>query len=161
MDDKTAAKYWALKGMPFQFGMMTAFTIRSFLIYKPALAQIPYAVEGFAITLAHVASMLIFLYMLYLLYGSPLKRRARRLITSGPFTYTRHPMYTALAMVDITLWPYAAFDTAFYITGIAFYACMLAAAWCQERETLARFGPEAESYYARTPRLFLLYPFTR
>ncbi|MEK7509254.1 MAG: hypothetical protein AAB605_00900 [Patescibacteria group bacterium] len=40
-----------------------------------------------------------------------------------------------------------------------FFCSMIVAAWWQEQETLIRFGKEAEAYYEKTPRLFVLYPF--
>ena len=104
---------------------------------------------------------LLFGYCLFILYmirlGPP------DLITNGVFKYTRHPMYTGLFLMNLDLWlpKPVSNELLFYVGQIAFVTCMLIAGWSQEKETLARFGKDAESYYARTPRLFIWYPFMR
>lgn len=101
----------------------------------------------------------LFGYCLFILYmrqvGPP------DLITTGVFKYTRHPMYTGIFMMNLDMWlpEPRSNDLLFYIGQALFILCMVAAAWSQEKETLARFGKEAEEYYARTPRLFIWYPF--
>jgi protein-S-isoprenylcysteine O-methyltransferase Ste14 len=90
-------------------------------------------------------------------------KRRTTLLTTGVFKYTRHPMYTGLLMMDLVYWiprPVSS-HALFYGLQTTFVLTLLAAGWFQERETLARFGAEAEEYYARTPRLILLYPLQR
>jgi protein-S-isoprenylcysteine O-methyltransferase Ste14 len=85
------------------------------------------------------------------------------LITDGPFRYTRHPMYTGLALMDLSYFiplP-ASSEPEFFILQGTFFACMCTAAWFNEKETLLRFGKQAEAYYARTPRFFFVYPLGR
>lgn len=105
--------------------------------------------------------LVIFAYCLYILYV----RRARitGLITSGVFKYTRHPMYTGLFLMNLNLWlpKPVSNEPLFYIGQSLFLLCLIVAGWSQEKETLARFGKDAEEYYAKTPRLFILYPFVK
>lgn len=107
------------------------------------------------------AGSCIFLYCLVILYVK--RKRLTELVTDGPFRYTRHPMYTGLVLMDtIFLLPGpASSEPLFFILQATFFCCLVIAAYFQEKETLARFGREAEEYYARTPRLFFMYPFTR
>jgi protein-S-isoprenylcysteine O-methyltransferase Ste14 len=70
-------------------------------------------------------------------------------------------MYTGLAMMDLAFWipQLASTDTLFFVLQATFCICLLMAAWFQEKETVARFGKDAEDYYQKTPRFVLLYPF--
>lgn len=104
------------------------------------------------------AGCVIFAYCLFVLYVQ--KKNTSDLVTDGLFKYTRHPMYTGLALMDTAFWvprP-ASTEVLFFALQAVFFICLLTAAWFQEKETLARFGKEAEEYYAKTPRLALLYP---
>lgn len=85
----------------------------------------------------------------------------RLLLTSGVFKYTRHPMYTGAALADMSMWYSGIDQPGFLSTAITLYASMMFVGWLHEQEILAKFGPAAERYYARTPRLFFLYPFTK
>ena len=107
------------------------------------------------------AGLLLFSYYLFILYMR--RRGPPNLITNGVFEYTRHPMYTGLFLMNLDLWlpKPASNDLLFFAGQTAFMACMVIAGWSQEKETLARFGAEAEAYYAKTPRLFIWYPFMR
>ena len=95
----------------------------------------------------------LFVWCLWALYIKA--KRITGLITSGPFRFTRHPMYIGLLlmMLGISLpVPHPKTDW-FYVSVSVFAVSMLIAGWCQEKETLARFGDEARSYYARTKRI--------
>ncbi|MBI2473632.1 isoprenylcysteine carboxylmethyltransferase family protein [Candidatus Uhrbacteria bacterium] len=83
------------------------------------------------------------------------------LLTTGPFKYTRHPMYTGLFFMDLGFWlPHpVSSDQLFFVLQLFFMIYLTIAAYFQEKETLARFGEEARVYYAKTPRLFFFYPF--
>jgi len=85
----------------------------------------------------------------------------RKLLTGGVFKYTRHPMYTGMVIADIQTWFSGQRDVYFTITALLFYGSVLVVGWIHEQEVLVKFGPAAEAYYARTPRLFFLYPFVR
>jgi protein-S-isoprenylcysteine O-methyltransferase Ste14 len=90
-------------------------------------------------------------------------RTTEKLITDGPFRYTRHPLYTGLVFMDLAYFiplPASKEIEFFFLQG-TFFATMFAAAWFNEKETLMKFGKEAEAYYARTPRLFFAYPLGR
>lgn len=92
----------------------------------------------------------------------PTRFGARRLLFTGDvFKYTRHPMYTGMAIADLTLWRYNIGSMVFVSSAVVMYGIMFVAAWMQEKEMLAKFGPAAKTYYAKTPRFFFLYPFIR
>ncbi|HOX21754.1 MAG TPA: methyltransferase [Candidatus Paceibacterota bacterium] len=86
------------------------------------------------------------------------------LITTGPYRYTRHPMYTSILIANFALlWtsipPIT--DKIFYI-GQAILVLGMASCWFfEEQAMLAKYGLLAREYYARTPRLFFMYPVHR
>ena len=101
----------------------------------------------------------VFGYCIYKLY---IKHDLFRLQTGGLFRYTRHPMYTALLFMATQVWfEVPTYDWYFLLMQTIFVSSVIIAGYCQEKETLARFGKAAEDYYARTPRLFFMYPFYR
>jgi protein-S-isoprenylcysteine O-methyltransferase Ste14 len=87
--------------------------------------------------------------------------RRPKLFTGDVFKYTRHPMYTGVVIADLSLWHGNWYRPHFLTTALAMYGTMILVGWMHEQEMLAKFGPPAERYYARTPRLFFLYPFIR
>jgi protein-S-isoprenylcysteine O-methyltransferase Ste14 len=107
---------------------------------------------------SHIGSA-VFLYCLVTLYV--LKKKDNKLITTGLFKYTRHPMYTGFVLMMMALWLPRPVSTEplFFLLQAVFLFLLIMAAWHQEKETLARFGKAAEEYYAKTPRLFFMYPF--
>lgn len=95
--------------------------------------------------------------MMYVIYVK--NRRTKKLITNGLFQWTRHPMYTGFVLLGMVLWyPTSAMGWSYWGSLATFTTGILVAGWLQERETLQRFDTEAEEYYRRTPRVFLLYP---
>ena len=137
-------------GAPFQLIMIITFIFRRTSFYP----------QDNHLTVAGLTliGLIIFTYCLYQLYTR--KKAQHTLITSGPFKYTRHPMYTAFLLMDSGAW-FAPWDLSLILSTTLFLTMLLAAAHFQEKETLARFGPEAEEYYKKTPRVFLLYPFRK
>jgi protein-S-isoprenylcysteine O-methyltransferase Ste14 len=117
--------------------------------------------EGYSVwDLIGGAGMIVFTYCIFLLYGTD-QARLNKLITGGVFKYTRHPMYTGIFLMNLQFWlpEQASHEWHFYVVQFVFMVCLIAAGWFQEKETLARFGRDAEEYYAKTPRLFIFYPF--
>ena len=104
----------------------------------------------------------LFFYCLLRIYNTK-GQKSKALLTTGPFKYTRHPMYTGILIMDMGFWlpNRVSSESLFFILQLAFITCLIIAAYFQEKETLARFGQEAKTYYAKTPRLFFLYPFIR
>lgn len=83
-----------------------------------------------------------------------------RLITTGWFRITRHPMYTFLLLADAVILVHRELDTTNIIYTIVLYAMTIVTSYFHEQHVLARFGEPAREYYRKTPRLFFLYPFT-
>lgn len=149
--DNDNAKRWQRFGTPFQVSMMALFMAPHVIIFSGAPdSNLPVQIVGYA----GVAIFVWCLWQLYVKWG-----RLKGLITTGLFRFTRHPMYLSLLLINFCHWVRVDFvwtSPLFLAIEVAFLACMLAAGYCQERETLARFGREAEDYYGRTPRV----PFT-
>lgn len=98
----------------------------------------------------------LFLYCLNVLYVA----KTKTLITSGPFRFTRHPMYTGFLMMGVRVWwPACPLDAVYWCSMAVFVLSIFVAGYMQEKETLVHFGADAEDYYRRTPRCFLWYPF--
>ena len=75
------------------------------------------------------------------------------LITKDMFALTRHPMYHGMYLVDLALFFEADLKSIwFWVSWVIFTLLILTAGWYQEKETLARWGEEAQQYYRRTPR---------
>ena len=119
-------------------------------LYTPNF-EAPWVVHGTAI-----CGFIIFKFYLFRLYHF----KPNRLLTGGLFRFTRHPMYTGIAMMAVYIWwPNTTQDPrAWQLSLVMFIVVLCRAAYLQELETIARYGPEAERYYERTPRLFFMYP---
>jgi len=117
--------------------------------------------DTYYVWISHIGLGL-FMYCLFTLYGKD-KARLNNLITGGVFRFTRHPMYTGLFMMNLAFWlpEPASTEWYFFVLQALFLTCLVAAGWFQEKETLYRFGDEAQEYYRKTPRIFLFYPFVR
>lgn len=138
-------------GAMFQFPMIGLYILT--LVLYGHLVQW----ESWWVYVSHAGGLL-FTYCLVQLYV--FKGKDTGLIVTGPFRYTRHPMYTGLFLMNLMFWlPYpVSLQPLFLLLQATFILCLIVAAYFQEKETLARFGKVAEEYYERTPRLFLLYP---
>lgn len=137
-------------GFPFQVCLILAFMYRlsTFDTTDNIILQI----------ISHCATGIVF-YCLYVLYSK--NRRRNGLITTGLFKITRHPMYTAILIQDCIFWCRENFSINFWISGIVLVVSILFAGYLQEKETLTHFGKSAREYYAKTPRIFLFYPFRK
>ena len=142
-------KTFELAGGFFQAGLISSFLYRTYFFMSPA---------PFMITALDIFGMLIFGHCLYRLYFC--SARTKTLLTNGLFKYTRHPMYTGAVLMDLRFW-FGMWSPEFLVSALAFYISLTAAAYFQEKETLSRFGKDAETYYAKTPRLFIIYPLMR
>jgi len=132
------------RGVAFQFVAILTFILRRMTL-QPTQG---YLIFGPLV----IVGLGLFAYCLYALYIR--KRAVDTLITTGVFRYTRHPMYVAVALMDVACW-FAPITTFSIVTAVVFYASLSMAGYWQEKETLARFGAEAEAYYQRTPHLFI------
>lgn len=150
--ETTKGMGYMLSGMPFQF-----LFLGSLVYYKEQLG--PYPDVPPAIYCVSEIGFWIFMFYLFRLYF--MKRKG--LITTGFYRFTRHPMYTGTLLFAIRLWwPFTSDLTFTYCTTLTLFLIgIITAGYLQEKETLARFGQDAEEYYKRTPRLFLWYPFMR
>lgn len=147
------AGYYADLEFPFKMVWIMSMLFRVFTMPKE---DIPEIVTHFgALTLVAFAMFIPLIYC---------NRKKKGLITYGCFRYTRHPMYTCIALNGAYLW-WPVNDTyltvGYWASFISFYTFVVITGYLQEKETLARFGAEAEEYYRRTPRVFLFYPFMK
>lgn len=80
-------------------------------------------------------------------------REQHRLVTSGPYTWMRHPMYTAMFGVGIALALLAA-NWCFVLFAVAMIAGFVVRAPREERMMLEAFEEEYQLYMQRTGRFF-------
>lgn len=80
-------------------------------------------------------------------------RRQHRLVTSGPYAWMRHPMYTAMFGVGIALALLTA-NWCFVLFAVAMIAGFVIRAPREERMMLETFGEEYQVYMQRTGRFF-------
>jgi protein-S-isoprenylcysteine O-methyltransferase Ste14 len=147
MQNKT--KYWRYHGAFFQIPFIFLWGMRGmYWRFYP-----PYSTNawgfGDSLNATGVAIMVISMFRIY-----TFNRTKQQLLTTDIFAVTRHPMYHGMFLADLGNFfsisnPWTPF---FMVTWVATTACMCAAAWCQEQETLARWGTQATEYYARTPQ---------
>jgi protein-S-isoprenylcysteine O-methyltransferase Ste14 len=81
-----------------------------------------------------------------------LTKEGQRLVTHGPYRWVRHPLYTAGLALFACLSLIAANWLLFGLTAVAVAGIAGAVVPREERALLAAFGPEYESYRARTGR---------
>jgi len=136
------------RGAFFQIPMIFLWGIRGFWFTdQAASATLPFLIKGIGFVLMGVALMRLY----------PLKRKSEgsaALITTDMFAVTRHPMYHAMYLIDMILFfsPANWANPWFWVTWLVFTFLIFTAGWFQEKETLARWGSEAEAYYSKTPR---------
>jgi protein-S-isoprenylcysteine O-methyltransferase Ste14 len=79
-------------------------------------------------------------------FGSP-----RRLVTSGPFRYSRNPIYVAF-FIPLASIAYFSISAAIAATGLYILAMNLTVIRKEERELLAAFGADYAALSQSTPR---------
>lgn len=132
-------------------GTLMQLVVGAFLPVGPTLVQFPGALRDLATPLAITAFSLAVLSLGHLRRNLSIIPEARRLTTSGPYRYVRHPLYSAeiLAAVAVVLGSPAAVPVAALLL---FVAVQNLRASFEERLLLATF-PEYAAYRERTRRL--------
>ena len=142
MTDSVETKAFVKKGAFFQLPMIVVWGIRGG--YYAELEG--FLSVSFILTVLGSAVMVICMGRIY-------HNKSKRLLTSDIFALTRHPMYHGMFLMDAALFFSANLSSPlFWFSWLLFVGLLFSAAWFQEKETLARWGEEAQSYYARTPR---------
>lgn len=153
MSMQKSEKFYKNAGFPFQMTLCVALMFRSYVIMK-----LKYEPPFFVILIADVGISLCLWCLFKIYYQKP-----KKILTTGVFRYTRHPMYTGMLLMGVHLWwpQPTPLGVLYWVTLCMYVGGIFTAGYFQEKETLARFGKDAEDYYKKTPRLFLLYPFMR
>jgi protein-S-isoprenylcysteine O-methyltransferase Ste14 len=107
----------------FQMSMMLFFIIRSHLTFTAEIIHLP----PLPVRLLSHFGFLPFLYCLYLLYFR--RKKLTKLVTTGLFRFTRHPMYSGIALMDILHWFMYRPWYISSVTALAFYVALLGAAY--------------------------------
>ncbi len=79
-------------------------------------------------------------------------RTVTALVTSGPYRYSRNPIYVSELALTLGLGLLLRSSTILILTALLFFALVKLAIEPEERHLRAKFGPEFEQYAARTPR---------
>lgn len=152
--DKRRVKQAVIRGFLFQQLLIGAMVYR-FYYYKHEWSWSFEALFSIG-RMLDILGSLIFISCMVRIY---LDNKDKKLITTGLFRYTRHPMYNGAVLMDLSLCLNQSYDPYFWLSALVFYASVFIAGYFQEKETFARYGLEAEEYYSKTPRIILLYPF--
>src|SRR5262245_52546174 len=80
-------------------------------------------------------------------------RKARTLVTSGPYRWVRHPFYVVVAMA-MTAASLATANWFLLLTGCIALTLIVLRTSIEEEKLLARFGEEYRQYRERTGRFF-------
>lgn len=154
-ENQAQARRMQKLGEPFRLIMVGSWMYQIYLRF--IIAQDPVTLGQLV---SGVPGFLIFTYYVVALY---VRRGYQGLITTGMYRYTRHPMYHGAALLGLSVWwpVETELSVSYFVTLGISSVCMGIAGFCQELETLSRFGEDAEDYYARTPRFICMYPFRR
>ncbi len=82
--------------------------------------------------------------------GDADKAMYESLVTSGPLSVVRHPLYS---LAFILLWTRPLSDTAI-VSSVILTLYLLAGTWLEERKLTARFGDRYQAYKKTTPAYF-------
>lgn len=159
LQNREAREFSSSMSSLFQFLWVLVIAPRTFYyLLVPAPALVDYTAIFF-LFIAVYNQILIY----YPLFGSYILRKKipNRLITTGFFKYTRHPMYSAVLIADALFMFYAPWDWKMILHTVAFYAITVVACYFHEQDVLYDFREKAVEYYNKTPRLFFMYPFKK
>jgi protein-S-isoprenylcysteine O-methyltransferase Ste14 len=78
-------------------------------------------------------------------------RREASLVTHGPYRWIRHPFYDSMLLAVIAISLVAA-NWFLAITGVGLFVLLAVRASTEERNLVARFGPDYEAYTRQTGR---------
>lgn len=152
MNDVDVLKRYAVLGLPFQVALLVLLLVR--VIMTLGFANI----LSFEVSLSSCVALGGALFTgvtMFRIYRQAKNFKSGQLITTDVFFLTRHPMYHGLFVTDFAHFFNQSTNLAspvFWLTWVGFVASLCIAGWCQEKETIARWGDEAKRYYARTPR---------
>jgi protein-S-isoprenylcysteine O-methyltransferase Ste14 len=82
-----------------------------------------------------------------------LNSRNNKLKTTGPFKFSRHPVYVCLFMISLSYW-FAESNSLvpIIILQIILWSGLVIASLVQEKVILEKYGKSAQDYYSKTPR---------
>lgn len=152
MQNQTTVRRYVLLGFPFQCVMLMLLFSRAMMVFDFAD---PFRLEVSISSFVALGGALFVGITMIRIYRQANNFKSGKLIVTDVFSLTRHPMYHGLFVFDFGHFFNQAANLAspmFWLTWVGFVSLLCIAGWCQEKETLARFGDEAKEYYARTPR---------
>jgi len=152
MKDQKVFRRYAILGAPFQGIMLVFFLLRVVMVSDFQNLLSLEISTSFCITMIGVSFAGITMRRIYI---QARNFKSGKLITTDVFSLTRHPMYHGLFIADLGNFFNSGanlYSPFFWLAWLGFVVPLCIAGWCQEQETLARWGDEAERYYSRTPR---------
>ena len=78
-------------------------------------------------------------------------RKQHTLVTTGPYRWMRHPLYTSAALLGLAN-SLAAANWFFFVTGCAVFLLLAIRTRKEEENLIARFGDDYRNYMQRTGR---------
>ncbi len=93
----------------------------------------------------------LFAYIMFDLYLKD--SRNTKLRTTGPFAFSRHPVYMCLFMISLSYW-FSENDGLMQVIILqsVLWTALVTASLMQEKIILQKYGKAAEEYYRKTPR---------
>jgi protein-S-isoprenylcysteine O-methyltransferase Ste14 len=85
--------------------------------------------------------------------STSMPRGSAELVTSGPYRFVRHPMYSA-ALILIAATALLTANLVVLIAGFSMFALLAARSRLEERRLIEKFGDAYRAYQARTGRFF-------
>ncbi len=140
----------------FQLATVIVFAMRQLTISPQPISFLQEVVAWVAIVSALAIQVRIYVPWWREQRGGP----SMKLITGGLFRLSRNPMYELVAVWDFWRHIYHQPVTVnLVLTTASLYTSAMVACHYHEKEVLARFGKEAQAYYAKTPSSVLWWPF--